>query len=180
MSAAVLMASLAASVILPEADSVAILRNAKACTDESTDKMITGLALMTELPGFIYVASPYSNYAGDNQPGLSRAAGAAAALTGELMKGGMIAYSPIAHGHYVTLNSYLDPLDHEMWMKQCMGMMEKASGLVVLQLPGWRESKGVQMEIDYFAKASKPILYIDPARLLPGFSVKGLASGSVH
>lgn len=180
MSSAVLMESLVGSIVLPGADSAALLRDAKACTDANTDKMISGLALMTELPGFIYVASPYSGWAADGQPGLSRAAGAAAALTGELMKGGMVAYSPIAHGHYVTLNSYLDPLDHEMWMRQCYGMMEKASGLIVLQLPGWIDSKGVQMEIDYFAKAAKPILYVEPSRLLPGFSVKGQATSTIH
>lgn len=154
----------------PTGDANKLMADAKACTD-GNDKLMSGLATMTELPGFIYVASPYSKWAKIPGYGLSRAAGAAAKLTGELMKGGMRCFSPIAHGHYVTLNSYLDPLDHAMWMNQCDGMMGSAAGIIVLQLPGWNESKGVQMEIDHFAKASKPILFVRPTDLLPGFKL---------
>ena len=174
MTVACSVAAASGAVIrLPQGNADKLMRDAKALTAPGADRMISGLATMQEIPGFIYVATPYSKWA--NAPGLSlsKAASAAAKLTGELMAMGIKCYSPIAHCHYITLNSYLDPLDHRMWMEQCAPMMEAASGCIVLQLPGWNNSKGVAEEVAYFSHASKPVHYVDPCRLLPGYVMPG-------
>ncbi|QWY83598.1 TIR domain-containing protein [Rhizobium phage RHph_X2_26] len=132
-----------------------------------------GAAALAELPGFTYVATPYSKWF--KTFGLEKAARCAAELTGELISSGLRCYSPIAHCHFVAMSNYLDPLDWKLWMAQCAPMMEAANGAVILMLPGWQESSGVTAEIEYFTKARKPILFVKPSSLIADYErLRGL------
>lgn len=115
------------------------------------------LAAIRDLPGFVYLGSPYSLYQG----GHDEAARVVASYAAALMASGMRVYSPIAHGHFVTSHGKL-PLSWEFWKEQCQPMIDAASSLFVLTMGGWRESVGLAYEIEEFSRAGKPIVYVSP------------------
>lgn len=102
-----------------------------------------------------YVASPYSKYEGGIQSAFVDISKACA----ELLRRGIAVYSPIAHTHPIAIYGNLDPYDHAMWMPLDHFLMKAADGCIVMMMPGWQESKGVQIEIAEFEKAGKPIRY---------------------
>ena len=89
------------------------------------------------------------------------------------MRAGVPVFSPIAHSHPVA--HYLpreNRIDHDFWMRVDGPMMEAASGLIVVLVEGWSESKGVAEEIKRFDAAGKQAIYWNlndevPEELLP-------------
>lgn len=110
---------------------------------------------------FWYVASPYSKYPAGQEAAFREAARATAILT----KHGIPAYSPISHTHPLAEHGDIDPLDHAFWMKADEPFMRAAKGLIVLTMEGWKQSVGVQFEIDEFVKAGKPVIYCAPGEI---------------
>lgn len=107
-----------------------------------------------------YLATPYTKFARGQEAAFCEAAEA----TAKLMAAGLVVYSPIAHSHPVATYGGLasvDALDGAFWLRQNKPMMEKMDGLIVLKLPGWRESEGVQIEIDFFRRNKKPVIFAD-------------------
>lgn len=100
----------------------------------------------------IYVASPYSKYVW----GLESAWNDISYITGKLMLKGLNVYSPIVHGHKVSLSVGIPMLDHEFWLKYDTTMMNKSDALLVVKMPGWEDSYGVTYEIGHFEKNGKP------------------------
>jgi hypothetical protein len=119
---------------------------------------------VTSKTDLFYVATPYSRYEG----GIEQAYIDACKLTGKLLKEGWRCYSPIAHTHGIAIHANLDPLDHNIWLPFDEAIMGKADGLIVAMMEGWAESKGVAHEIEFFKKAGKPIVYLDPVTLAFG------------
>jgi hypothetical protein len=113
---------------------------------------------MTNLPShkLLYLATPYTKYPG----GIEAAFIAACKLAAKLLQAGAKVYSPIAHTHPIALHGGINPLDHDIWLPFDSAMMTLADGLLVGQLPGWSESKGVLHEIDVFRKAGKPMHFV--------------------
>lgn len=109
-----------------------------------------------------YVATPYSKYAAGIDEAFKDACRATAILIGR----GLNVYSPIAHTHPIALYGGIDPLDHTIWMALDHHMMKAADGCIVLMMPGWKESKGVQIEIDTFKQMGKPIRWFEYPSLL--------------
>lgn len=71
---------------------------------------------------------------------------------------GFIIFSPLSHSFGIVEHlpdQYLS--DQEFWMKQCLAMVKASSGMIVLALPGWRESKGVAKEIELALALDIPI-----------------------
>lgn len=105
----------------------------------------------------IYLACPYTHESGSvraNRKGLADRYAAKLAIH---EKGGAI-FSPITHG--TRLEPHLPPRiakDHSFWMDQCYPLLRKADALYLLPLQGWRESKGVNMELKFAAEARIPI-----------------------
>lgn len=118
--------------------------------------------------GYWYLATPYSKWPG----GLNDAAAHACALTARLIERGIYTYSPIAHSHAVALHSSLDPHDHSIWMPLDEQLMRGSIGLLVADLYGWHESKGVKEEISWFSQLKRPIHLLSPEDL----SVRALAT----
>jgi len=79
-------------------------------------------------------------------------------FTSKLIKGGMVAYSPIAHSHPLAVR-YDIRGDFDFWMPQNYGMLCKASRVIVLTLDGWKESVGVQAEIAFAEQCGLPVDY---------------------
>ena len=108
--------------------------------------------------GFWYLASPYSKF----PLGLDRAWYNVNTAAGMLLKEGIPVYSPITHGHPLSVQCGLSALDWNFWRELDRNFVNAAIGLIVLKLKGWDESVGVKWEIEEFTKAGKPIVYMKP------------------
>lgn len=53
-------------------------------------------------------------------------------------------------------------LGSDYWVKFDEAFMKMCSAIVVLRIDGWRESKGVKREIEYFRKNGKKVEYLEP------------------
>lgn len=113
------------------------------------------IARLRAAGGFIYLGSPYSLY-----PDHDEAAEIVAAAAASLMAQGLVVYSPIAHGHYVSQQGDL-PTSWEFWKAQCQPLIDAASALAVLKMEGWGKSVGLQYEIGEFRRAGKPVVFLD-------------------
>lgn len=118
------------------------------------ERLPSGLALLADLPGYVYLGSPYSKYEAGHDAAARVVADSAAAL----MRRGLVIYSPIAHGHAIAAHGL--PLKWGFWKKQCQPLIDCAAGLIVLTMAGWQESVGLQYEIEEFVRAGKPILHV--------------------
>lgn len=108
-----------------------------------------------------YLATPYSAFA----KGPFAAFQQACEIAGHLLRAGINCYSPIAHTHSVATFGDIDPLDHSIWLPFDEYMMAKCDGLIVAEMEGWRESKGIAHEIRFFERAAKPIWHLIPRTL---------------
>lgn len=108
-----------------------------------------------------YLASPYSKY----PAGIDAACADVAALAGRLIKAGIAVYSPIAHGHAISKAGLIDPFDHDFWLTFDVKMMARCDLLLVAEMLGWQHSAGIGFEIEWFTRAGKPVIYLDPVSL---------------
>jgi len=91
----------------------------------------------------IYVASPYSH----SDPAIRQARyEAACQATAELLRHGLQAFSPVVHSH--ALAELGLPGDWEFWQLIDQDLLTFCDELLVLMLDGWRESRGVNAEIE--------------------------------
>jgi hypothetical protein len=105
----------------------------------------------------VYVATPYTKYG----HGHAAAAYDAAEVTARLIDYGLSPLSPIAHSHAVATVGRLDKVDGELWQRVDAPWVRVAEACVVVKMPGWEESAGVQHEIAEFTAAGKPVVYLD-------------------
>lgn len=106
---------------------------------------------------FVYIASPYTH----TDPAVREARYVAVAeYAAGLMRSRIAVYSPIVHSHH--LMEFGLPDDHEFWMRQCLPMVRAAGWLHVLQIDGWRDSRGVSAEIMRAEEIGIPIRYFAP------------------
>lgn len=64
----------------------------------------------------------------------------------ELMAAGHLVFSPISHSHPIAMQGNL-PKNWAFWENYDRVMLSKCDELLVLKLPGWETSEGVQAEI---------------------------------
>jgi hypothetical protein len=108
----------------------------------------------------IYVASPYSHHdAAVRQVRFE----SACRVTAELIRQGKASYSPIAYSH--PLCRYGLPLDWEFWQKHDLQFLEMCSEVIVLKLPDWERSVGIQAEIAAARAMGKPVTFLEPTGL---------------
>lgn len=106
---------------------------------------------------YLYLAAPYS----DPNPAVRELR---YAMTNEfaarLMAHGFAVFSPISQSHEIA--RYLAPallMDHEHWMRMDLPLLERAGLLVVLKLPGWERSRGVDAEIRHAREHAIPTAF---------------------
>ncbi|UOK71735.1 DUF1937 family protein [Ancylobacter polymorphus] len=104
----------------------------------------------------VYVATPYTKYV----HGHDAAAYDAAEVTARLMELGIAAFSPIAHAHQVARVGRLNKIDADFWQRMDAPWVRLAEACVVVKMPGWEESAGVQHEIAEFRAAGKPVVFM--------------------
>jgi hypothetical protein len=69
-------------------------------------------------------------------------------IAADLNKKGIIAFSPITYGH--TLLGYAEiPSNWAFWQTFCLSFLEHSKELRVYKMEGWKESMGVQEEIEF-------------------------------
>lgn len=105
-----------------------------------------------------YVASPYSHPDAAVRAARYRAAQDAVRAA---VQAGVSAYVPIA------MTGGLGDIDvsHEAWMEYDLPLLLRCDHVVVLTIEGWRESRGVQTEIEYAEREAKRIWYATPEQL---------------
>lgn len=107
---------------------------------------------------YLYLGSPYTHL----EPGIMQERhDKACKVLVDLVRLGYTTYSPIVHFHHAALVHDLPP-EAVFWEKHNMNMLASAKAFLVLQLPGWRESKGLGVELSYCRRVSKPIRHITP------------------
>ena len=104
----------------------------------------------------IYLACPYSHKDASLREYRFRKANQIAAL---FMRGGDIIYSPISHTHPIAIEGEL-PLDWSYWQSVDEFYIGLCERVVVLELDGWQESKGVRAEIAMAEALGKPVSYM--------------------
>lgn len=113
---------------------------------------------MTDEPlkSFWYLATPYTKYAGGREQATKDAAKAAAHMIARKTN----VFCPITHSHPVS--EHLDPAidNHDTWLALDRVFMERAVGILVVEMPGWQESFGVNHEIEFFVAAKKPVRFL--------------------
>jgi hypothetical protein len=104
----------------------------------------------------IYLASPYSDPSADCR---RRRFEAACQASARLIRGGDMVFSPIAHTHPIAEAAEL-PLGWEFWAEYDRRMLAACDELVILQLPGWAESRGVRAEWAIARELGKPVRFM--------------------
>jgi hypothetical protein len=110
--------------------------------------------------GYNYLASPYSSPAPAVRHLRYTQAVRAAAF---LMRQGHVVFSPIAHSHNIEMIGFPEPQGGNFWQCQDEPLLVTASRLLILMLPGWPESKGIEWELRLAKSLGLPILYLHPA-----------------
>lgn len=107
---------------------------------------------------YLYLATPYSKY----KEGLDAAYKMACEQRALFVKARIPCFSPIVHCHDVAKYGGIDPLDHKIWIPDDAVFMSLAKGLVVVKAEGWRDSYGIDQEIEMFSGMGKPIHLMAP------------------
>jgi hypothetical protein len=89
----------------------------------------------------------------------------------ELTKVGRIIFAPISAWHHIAVKYGL-PGNFEYWLELDRQFIKASSKLLVITLPGWEKSHGVQEEIKIAKKYKVPVEYIDPEPYLK--NIKGV------
>lgn len=104
----------------------------------------------------IYVACPYSHH----DPAVrAERFGRANYYSARMMAAGLLVFSPISHTHPIALAGDL-PKGWDFWERYDRAYLGICRALVVLCLPGWEQSKGVQAEIKIMDDLKRPVWYI--------------------
>jgi hypothetical protein len=109
---------------------------------------------MTEL---VYLAVPYEHEDPKVMEERFRTVSRAAA---RLIREGVLVLCPISHSHPIKVEGKL-PSGWDHWHKLDTAFMSVCKRMLVLKLPGWKESVGVAGEIEYAKKHDMPVGYLE-------------------
>ena len=82
-------------------------------------------------------------------------------VAADLTKQGRIIFAPISAWHHIAKKHEL-PTTFEYWLELDEEFIKISSRLLVITLPGWYMSTGVNAEIELAIKYKIPIDFIDP------------------
>ena len=109
--------------------------------------------------GLVYLACPYTHPSIDLRIARFEASAQAAAY---LIHQGMFIYSPITMTHPidVAMATENETMGSDYWCDFDEAFMRVCDEMIILTLPGWRESKGIAREAVFFGNAGKRIRYM--------------------
>lgn len=105
----------------------------------------------------IYLACPYSHPSRDVRVARFKAANKAAC---KLILQREHVFSPISHTHPIAEAGDL-PLGWDYWCAYDRKMLSICNKMIVLMLPGWKESKGVRAEVDLATEMGIPVEFME-------------------
>lgn len=106
-------------------------------------------------PSIAYLGSPYSHP--DSIVRKFRL-DSTSKLAAQLFNQGRFVYSPLTHN--IPLSQFGNVASFENWGKFDLMMLSRCDELLVYQLPGWEDSKGLTSEINFAKENHIPINYI--------------------
>ena len=112
---------------------------------------------------FVYVGTPYTKYPSkDGINGRDRSFQDSARILSVLIDAGIKAYSPIVSGHAAVLYGHLNAEDISVWYPFNDAFLALSDCLLIAELDTWKDSIGIQHEIEMFEHHQKPIRYLNP------------------
>lgn len=105
----------------------------------------------------IYLASPYSH---ESRYVMQARYLAVCEATAALLRQRQMVYSPIVHCHELARMFDL-PEDFEFWKEYNLHMIKRADTFGILKIEGWKESKGVQGELEFARRQELPIYFFN-------------------
>lgn len=102
----------------------------------------------------IYLASPYTH---EDPEVMDYRFNQVCEAAGALIQKGFLVFSPIAHTHPIAVVCNL-PRHSDFWMKYDRTFIEWCDQLWVLDTDGWRQSRGIRMEVEIARELFKPVL----------------------
>jgi len=115
----------------------------------------------------IYLASPYSN---QSEVVRHRRYVLAVDAVAKIIRAGHIVYSPIVHSHPLATTHDL-PKDWKFWQRQCIGMLDVASEMWILQIDGVDHSIGVEAERQHAMRRRIPVRLVTVDRSTGAFEL---------
>ncbi len=109
------------------------------------------------MSGYVYLSSPYTHPDPAVRESRFKAACKAAA---KLMVEGHAVFAPISHSHPIDLEFDV-PKSGAFWKAQDIPLLRHASRMVVLQIPGWAESRGIAWELEMARSLNIPIEFME-------------------
>jgi len=114
-----------------------------------------------------YLASPYHH---DRVSVRRRRYGQAVRAAAGLMARGTLVFSPIVHNHPLVETGLIASSQEyaarwRFWRLYDFAMLARCQGLLVLKIPGWEQSRGVNAELKEARRLGKPVGYVDPRSL---------------
>ena len=107
---------------------------------------------------YCYLATTYRQF----PRGPDMAAIEAARLVVKLHNLGVITYSPIVHGHQLTVHGKIRTDDYTLWREMNLAMLKRMDALIVAMMEGWERSEGIADEVSFAKAERKPVFYLDP------------------
>lgn len=105
----------------------------------------------------LYVASPYSSpIVGIEEQRYQRVR----AFTERMIAQGFVAFSPILYCHPIA-KRIGHKTDAATWMSFNMSILRRCEAMYVLCLPGWKESKGLEVELKVAGMLHMPVAHYD-------------------
>jgi hypothetical protein len=104
----------------------------------------------------IYLAAPYSH---TDKSIIQWRMEKIYAVMAVFIKQGKFILTPLAM-HEVAIRHEDMPDDFTYWGNYCLDLLKRCDSMVVLQLPGWKESYGVQKEIEFCNNNNISIKYL--------------------
>jgi nucleoside 2-deoxyribosyltransferase len=110
----------------------------------------------------IYLATPYSH---SNFQIQQDRFSLACQITAKLINQGHLVFSPIAHGHPISLHGNV-ATHWEHWKMLDVALLSRCDSLWVAMIQGWESSVGIKAELGIAKKLGKPIFFLCPTTLV--------------
>lgn len=108
---------------------------------------------------YIYVASPYS----DPDPYVREDRYLTVmGYTADLIRRKVAAFSPIVYSHDMAIRHNF-PKDYMFWQRFNTAMLLSAEAVHILCMDGWKDSKGIDVEIELCKEIYKRVYKVDPS-----------------
>jgi len=110
---------------------------------------------LTNQGRYWYLASPYTKYT-DHDYAFREIARCA----GWLLRRKVHTFCPITHSHPISLYGDIPLCDHGIWIPADEPILRGACGMIIALMPGWDDSKGIEIETDIFCEMGLPVRHL--------------------